>query len=72
MQAFFITHSIDAKRIVDRQMQLLNERTASLTKEIITATIRTTEDRDKLFKKIIIDIIVQMSLGNPTNVKVKR
>lgn len=71
MQAFFITHSIDGKRIVERQQELLNGRTSSLTKEIITATIRTAEDRDKLFKKIVIDIIVHTSLGNPTNVKVR-
>lgn len=70
MQAFFITHSINSERIVQRQKQILDEKTSSLTKEIITSTVRCNEDRDKLFKKIVIDIIVHTSLGSPTNVKV--
>lgn len=72
MQAFFMSHTIEAQRIVHLQRALLKSRTSALTNEILTCELISKDDRDKLFKKIVVDIIVNNSLGSPSNGKVLR
>lgn len=71
MQAFFMDHCIDEERITSYHMELLKSKTSSLTQEIIAGSFKYKEDRDKLFKKLVFDIIVNTTLGSPTNSKVK-
>lgn len=71
MQAFFMDHCIDEERITNYNTELLKYKTLSLTQEIIGGSFKYKEDRDKLFKKLVFDIIVNATLGSPTNSKVR-
>lgn len=70
MQVFFMDHTIDADRITEYQTDRLKAKSMKLTQEIITGIFPLKDDRDKLFKKIIFDIIINTMLGSPTNSKV--
>lgn len=70
MQVFFMDHAIDADRISVYHANQLKSKTFKLMQEILTGTFVKADDREKLLKKIIFDIIVNSMLGNPTNSKV--
>lgn len=71
IQVFYMDHCIDEERITNHHMELLKRKTLSLTQEIIGGPFKYKEDRDKLFKKLVFDIIVNTTLGSPTNSKVR-
>ena len=69
-QAFFSNHHINTDRISNFYGKQLQAKTEKLTNEITTSDIKTKEDREKMFKKIVIDIIVNSSFGSPSSSKV--
>lgn len=71
MQVFCMDHCIDEERIAKYHTELLKFKTLTLTQEIIAGSFKYKEDRDKLIKKLVFDIIVNTTLGNPTNSKVR-
>lgn len=70
MQVFFMDHSIDTERIVQHQLSLTKEKTKKLTHELLSAQNSKPFENDRLLKKIVLDIIVNNYLGNPSNQKV--
>ncbi|XP_037028228.1 cilia- and flagella-associated protein 206 [Bradysia coprophila] len=69
MQMYFANHSINVERISETHRQTLRESTAALTKEIITGEYKINYEQERLLKKIAVDILVAMSMGNPINGK---
>lgn len=63
-------HSIDSDRIVLYHANLLKTKSMKITEEIISNHHKTTEERNKLLRKISADIIGNNLLGNATNSKV--
>lgn len=53
--------------VIQEYMDNLSRKTSVLVKEITETQIKTKEDLAVLQKKIIIDIILNAALGNPSN-----
>lgn len=70
MQVFFIDNFNDFDEIVSENMESLKRKTAGLVKEITETVIKGKEEIQVLQKKIIIDIILKMAIGNPSNAEV--
>lgn len=70
IQSKFITNPINKHDIIAEQREKLQIKTNKLTREIIETHALTKDDRDKLMKKISVDVIVYNGLGNPSNGKI--
>lgn len=70
MQMYFSIHTINTERVSQTHRQTLRESTAALTREIVTGEYKINYEQERLLKKIAVDILVAMSLGNPINGKV--
>ena len=71
MQVFFIDNFNEFDDIVAENLESLNRKTAGLVKEITETFIKGKEEIQVLQKKIIIDVILKMAIGNPSNAEVK-
>lgn len=70
MQLFTMDHTIDIERISQLHSNAMLEKTAKLTNDLLSAHGSTLSERDKLFKKLTLDIIVNNYLGSASNQKV--
>lgn len=70
MQMYFANHTISVDRISETHRQTLRDSVAALTKEIVTGDYKINYEQERLLKKIAVDILVTMSMGNPINGKV--
>ncbi|XP_041777110.1 cilia- and flagella-associated protein 206 [Anopheles merus] len=65
MQCYFLGNFFDRDEIVEKHARNLQAKTFALTKEIIDHDVITKDEQDEVFNKVIVDIIVNMGLGNP-------
>jgi hypothetical protein len=72
MQVFFIENSKPYDEIIAEYHDNLNKKTCLLVKEIIEGNNKNKDDLFTLQKKIIIDVILQTSLGSPSNQEVTK
>jgi isochorismate hydrolase len=71
MQVFFIENSKAFEECMSEFKENLDRKTKSLVKEIIEGTVKVSkEDLVAIEKKMIIDILLQMALGSPSNEKI--
>nr|CAD7459279.1 unnamed protein product [Timema tahoe] len=70
MQVYFDTNSAPREEIISKNCEAIKTSTAPLIKEIIETTAKTKEDLEKLYRKIVVAVIISSGLGNPTNVGV--
>lgn len=70
MQVYSMDHTIDTERICQLHSNAMQEKTAKLTNDLLSAQPGSSNERDKLFKKITLDIIVNNFLGSASNQKV--
>lgn len=69
MQVFSIDHVIDTERIFQAHSDSMHSKTAKLTNDLLSAQNSSKNERDKLFKKLTLDIIVNNYLGSASNQK---
>ncbi|EDO63372.1 AGAP008870-PA [Anopheles gambiae str. PEST] len=65
MQCYFLGNFFDRDEIVEKHARNLQAKTFALTKEIIDHDVITKDEQDEVFNKVIVDIVVNMGLGNP-------
>uniref|UniRef100_A0A6E8VWB3 Cilia- and flagella-associated protein 206 n=1 Tax=Anopheles coluzzii TaxID=1518534 RepID=A0A6E8VWB3_ANOCL len=65
MQCYFLGNFFDRDEIVEKHVRNLQAKTFALTKEIIDHDVITKDEQDEVFNKVIVDIVVNMGLGNP-------
>ncbi|XP_049279885.1 cilia- and flagella-associated protein 206 [Anopheles funestus] len=65
MQCFFLDNFFDKDEIVEKHARNLQAKTFALTKEIIDNDVITKDEQDEVFNKVILDIVMNMGLGNP-------
>ncbi|XP_052895969.1 cilia- and flagella-associated protein 206 [Anopheles moucheti] len=65
MQCFFLDNFFDKEEIVEKHARNLQAKTFALTKEIIDNDVITKDEQDEVFNKVILDIVMNMGLGNP-------
>uniref|UniRef100_A0A182NGK0 Cilia- and flagella-associated protein 206 n=1 Tax=Anopheles dirus TaxID=7168 RepID=A0A182NGK0_9DIPT len=65
MQAFFLDNFFDKDEIIEKHARNLQAKTFALTKEIIDNDVITKDEQDEVFNKVILDIVMNMGLGNP-------
>uniref|UniRef100_A0A182P693 Cilia- and flagella-associated protein 206 n=1 Tax=Anopheles epiroticus TaxID=199890 RepID=A0A182P693_9DIPT len=65
MQCFFLDNFFDKDEIVEKHARNLQAKTFALTKEIIDNDVITKDEQDEVFNKVILDIVINMGLGNP-------
>lgn len=53
--------------MIARNHAVIKQRTTPLIKEILESTVKTKEGLSKLYRKIVIVIIIYSGLGSPTN-----
>lgn len=70
MQSLFIQNTVEKERIVDKYKSQLAARTQVLTNDIVSSIITTSRDCGYYFKKVAVDVVVQYSLGNPSQKEV--
>lgn len=67
MQWFSAAHTIDVQRIAHVQETQRAQRTQKLVDEILGVRCKTDIDRERLLRKIAVDVIVNGALGSPAN-----
>uniref|UniRef100_A0A182K418 Cilia- and flagella-associated protein 206 n=1 Tax=Anopheles christyi TaxID=43041 RepID=A0A182K418_9DIPT len=65
MQCYFLDNFFDKDEIVEKHARNLQAKTFALTKEIIDNDVITKDEQDEVFNKVILDIVMNMGLGNP-------
>ncbi|XP_058059278.1 cilia- and flagella-associated protein 206 [Anopheles bellator] len=65
MQAHFLGNFFDKDEIIEKHARNLQAKTFALTKEIIDVDVITKDEQDDVFNKVILDIVMNMGLGNP-------
>ncbi|XP_050077327.1 cilia- and flagella-associated protein 206 [Anopheles maculipalpis] len=65
MQCYFLDNFFDKDEIVEKHARNLQAKTFALTKEIIDNDVITKDEQDEVFNKVILDIVINMGLGNP-------
>lgn len=70
MQVYFVENPVDSSAIISKQRNILASRSEKLIKDIVEIRSSSKDDRNKLFKRMVVDIIINNGLGNPGNHKV--
>ncbi|XP_039431051.1 cilia- and flagella-associated protein 206 [Culex pipiens pallens] len=70
MQLYFLENFFDREDVVEKHTRNLLNKTAYLLKEITENDVITKDEQDDIFSKIIVDIVLNMGLGNPDNKEV--
>lgn len=70
MQVYFVENPVDSSVIISKQRNLLASRSEKLIKDIVEIRSSSKDDRNRLFKRMVVDIIINNGLGNPGNHKV--
>lgn len=70
MQNLFIQNSIDKERIIETYRNQLAVKTQVLTEDIVGSAIASSRSYENYFRKVTVDIIVQQSLGDPSQKEV--
>lgn len=70
MQLYFLENFFDREDVVEKHSRNLQNKTAYLLKEITENDVITKDEQDDIFSKIIVDIVLNMGLGNPDNKEV--
>uniref|UniRef100_A0A1Q3G5H1 Cilia- and flagella-associated protein 206 n=1 Tax=Culex tarsalis TaxID=7177 RepID=A0A1Q3G5H1_CULTA len=70
MQLYFLENFFDREDVVEKHTRNLQNKTAYLLKEITENDVITKDEQDDIFSKIIVDIVLNMGLGNPDNKEV--
>ncbi|XP_035776048.1 cilia- and flagella-associated protein 206-like [Anopheles albimanus] len=65
MQVYFLGNFFDKDEIIEKHARNLQAKTFALTKEIIDHDVITKDEQDEIFNKVILDIVMNMGLGNP-------
>ncbi|XP_058819118.1 cilia- and flagella-associated protein 206 [Topomyia yanbarensis] len=67
MQHYFLQNFFNRDEVVEKHTKNLHKKTAHLLKEITENDVITKDEQDDIFNKVIVDIILNMGLGNPEN-----
>lgn len=67
MQWFGMERTINPDRIVSTQEAAMRAKLKKLTNEILSAPCKQPDDREKVVKKMAVDVIMYCSLGSPAN-----
>lgn len=67
MQWLGMEYSIDPERIISTQETIMRTKLRKLTNEILSAPCKQPEDRERVMKKMAVDVIMYCSLGSPAN-----
>lgn len=67
---YFLENFFNKDEVIEKHTRNLQNKTAHLLREITENDVITRDEQDEIFNKIIIDIVLNMGLGNPDNKEV--